>query len=140
MAKPIMIHGDNFAFITAIEKERVFWLGNWWYITSENCMHRVHFLTHDLKALCGAELRGNHLIPDTSTATKDMSFWKGSRCERCTKILESRKQEAEREALKILRETGLHIQLTDIDYLEDDGYLPIYVAVYAPVRGLAREE
>lgn len=141
MTVPIMIHGDNFAYFTAIEEQTTCNLGNWWYITSKSYQHVVHFLNHELKPLCGAELRGNHLIPDTTRALSSLKIWmKGSRCMRCMKILESRKKNAERETMKALRKAGFQIQLADIDYLDDDGYLPLCIIVYAPVKGLAKKE
>ena len=136
-----MIHGSNFAYFTTIEEQTKCDLGNWWYITSTNCRHVIHFLTYDLKALCGAELKGNHLIPDTREAMRELNMWmKGSRCQRCESILKSRKERAERDTIRALRKAGFIIQHSDTDYLENDGYLPLYVVVYAPVKGLVNSK
>ena len=141
MSTPIMIHGDNFAFFTTIEEQKVFELGNWWYITSKNCAHKVHFLDKNLNPICGKTDIGNCLIPDIPDATNGMSFWdKGKRCKRCEEILESRKKKAREDTMKALRKSGFQVGLTDVDYMTNDGYLPLFVVVDAPIKGLAKEE
>ena len=134
-----VIQGHNFMYMGSIETECQLWNG--WMVTEEGRYPRLaHFLTYYGKPLCGMKLKGNRLYPEGWDATYNRRTSGPPRCKRCERSLKSRMRNAEVDALRILRDTGLHPQEMGRPELTDEGYLAIEVIVLAPVHGLTEKE